>query len=60
LRYLAQLRIDAARHLLMHSSDLVSTVGRGCGFPNAKSLARTFRQNVGCSPSQYRSTVHRR
>ncbi|MGV9853525.1 helix-turn-helix domain-containing protein [Streptomyces sp. NPDC003442] len=55
LRYLTELRIQAARQLLASDgNEPVSQVGRRCGFPNPANFARVFRKNVGCSPSQYR------
>ncbi|MDQ7807494.1 AraC family transcriptional regulator [Amycolatopsis sp. A133] len=54
MKYLAELRIDAARHRLTADSEPISRVGRRCGFPNPDNFARTFRKHVGCTPSQYR------
>ncbi|GHE93897.1 AraC family transcriptional regulator [Streptomyces fumanus] len=59
MRYLTELRIDAARHLLAVDSETISQVGRRCGFPNAENFARVFRRHVGCSPSQYRQRGQR-
>ncbi|WP_413754956.1 helix-turn-helix domain-containing protein [Streptomyces sp. MMBL 11-3] len=57
MRYLTELRIDAARHLLTAGSDPISQVGRLCGFPNPENFARVFRRHVDCSPSEYRQRV---
>lgn len=54
MQYLAELRIDAARHLLMVDDDPISRIGRLCGFPSPENFARVFRKHMGCSASEYR------
>lgn len=55
MRYLTQLRISAARHLLVMGDSPISQIGRLCGFTTPDNFARVFRRSIGCTPSQYRS-----
>lgn len=44
-----------ARYLLSSTAMSVYAVAVSCGYDDEKYFARQFRQNVGCSPMQYRS-----
>ncbi len=48
-------RVLKARYLLSATAMSVYAVAVSCGYEDEKYFARQFRQNVGCSPMQYRS-----
>jgi PAS domain S-box-containing protein len=52
-RYLMKLRFEAALELLERGLPVVE-VAHACGYSDQSAFARSFRQNVGVSPSAYR------
>lgn len=48
-------RVLKARYLLSATAMSIYAVAVSCGYEDEKYFARQFRQNVGCSPMQYRS-----
>ena len=52
-----RLRIDLAKRLLRTTTAGVSEIGLRCGFADSSHFARTFRRQVGASPSSYRSAT---
>lgn len=59
-RYVEQVRVAAARHLLETSTRTAEVVASECGFGTAETLRRAFIRNVGTSPGAYRrSFAHR-
>lgn len=55
LALLTGLRIQAARRLLDTSDVTVEHVARMTGYPNARRFRETFKREVGCTPTEYRS-----
>ncbi|MFK7919605.1 MAG: GlxA family transcriptional regulator [Ilumatobacter sp.] len=53
-KFVASVRVDAARHELERSDDTVATIARRCGFGSAETLRRALHRHVGVSPEAYR------
>jgi AraC family transcriptional regulator len=53
-RYLLHKRVDAAKSLLLHSSESLLTVALEAGFTDQPAFNRSFREIVGTSPGQWR------
>lgn len=53
-RYVAAVRIDAARRSLETTTDTVDVVARRCGFGSAETMRRTFARQLGVTPDDYR------
>lgn len=53
-RYQMLLRINRARALLENSTSSVTEIAHAVGYDSSQALARCFRQQTGCSPSEYR------
>lgn len=54
LKYLDQLRIERAKHLLEETNHPMETVARESGFSSAEQLRRTFQRCLGITPRAYR------
>ena len=52
--YLARVRINNARELLLHTDMKVGEVGKLCGYGDPLYFSRMFRKAMGVSPSEYR------
>lgn len=55
LKYINQVRINAACELLANSDMTSSEAAFSTGFYNISNFNRQFRKNVGCSPKEYRT-----
>lgn len=53
-RYVADVRLEAARRRLETTDDTVVAVATRCGFGSDESMRRTFARRLGVSPDQYR------
>lgn len=53
-RYVAAVRIEAAKRALETSTLSVDVIARQCGFGSAETMRRTFARRLGASPDQYR------
>lgn len=53
-RYVAEVRIEAARRELEATADTVDLIAHRCGFGTAETMRRTFARRLGVSPDQYR------
>ena len=53
--YLRAYRINRACELLTHTTRTVQTIARQCGFATASHLGQVFKEQMGCTPSQYRA-----
>lgn len=53
-RYVRQLRIQKAAGLLAGSEEKIVEIGARCGFQEMSYFARAFRDEMGCTPSEYR------
>jgi AraC-like DNA-binding protein len=54
LRYLKQVRINAACHALSHTSKSISEITLECGFCDQSHLTSEFRKKLGMTPREYR------
>ncbi len=54
-RWVAAVRIDAARHDLERTDDTVGVIARRCGFGTAETLRRSFHRHLGVGPDAYRA-----
>lgn len=59
-RFLQSLRIDKARHLLVHSEDPIGEVAIESGFYDQSHLHRHFTKVTGMTPKQYRKRFRSR
>ena len=54
-RYIVRIQLEQAKIMLLQNLDIpVVEIGNRCGFDDHSSFTRTFTQNVGISPSDYR------
>lgn len=53
--YRTQVRIEAAKRLLLDPTRRVSEAAYECGFDSIPYFNRAFRRHVGCSPSEFRA-----
>jgi len=53
-RYVAQLRLEAARRQLEDTSEAVAAIAAACGFGTAESMRRAFLRVLGVAPVEYR------
>ena len=54
-RYMMRIQLEQARIMLLQDLEIpIVEVGNCCGFEDHSSFTRTFTQNVGMSPSDYR------
>lgn len=53
--YLRAYRITRACTLLTHTTRTVQTIAHQCGFATASHLGQVFKEQMGCTPSQYRA-----
>jgi transcriptional regulator GlxA family with amidase domain len=58
-RYVAQMRVEAARRQLEDSDKSIDQIARQCGFVSADLMRRAFTRNVGTTPGRYRSGHNR-
>jgi transcriptional regulator GlxA family with amidase domain len=54
-RFVAQIRVEAARRQLEDTENSVEQIARSCGFLSADLMRRTFARAVGTTPGRYRS-----
>ncbi|MEG1639336.1 MAG: response regulator [Ruthenibacterium sp.] len=53
-RYLTNLRVERAKETLLQTTLSVSEVGEAAGFNDYFYFIKTFKKEVGCTPSQFR------
>ncbi|MGH9270074.1 MAG: GlxA family transcriptional regulator [Ilumatobacteraceae bacterium] len=58
-RYVARVRVEAARRELESSDDPVGVIAGRVGFGTSESMRRTFHRHVGASPDDYRRRFKR-
>jgi transcriptional regulator GlxA family with amidase domain len=58
-QYLVRLRTDAAARLLATTDLSIARIAAECGYYDQSQLTRQFRDLIGMSPSEYRSTARR-
>lgn len=54
LAYLTNLRIENAKKLLISTALPISEISMRCGYADYRVFTKTFKKNVGSTPSQYR------
>jgi AraC-like DNA-binding protein len=59
-KFLQQLRVDAACRELAETDKPIIEVALGCGFSQISFFNRVFQRTLGCTPSHYRKSNHRR
>lgn len=57
IQYVKQYRIQKAAELLLATEQKIVDIGIQCGFQEMSYFARSFREQRGCTPSQYRQQV---
>ncbi len=60
MRWLAEQRLLAARHLLEGSDLPIETIARDCGFSSATVMRARFRDALGSTPTDYRAAARAR
>ena len=56
-RYLAGIRLDAARRMLETTDQSVAAIGAACGYPASSHFAAAFTARYGASPRDFRAGV---
>lgn len=54
IQYLKQLRIQMACELLVGTEEKVAEIGAECGFSDMSYFSKIFKEEKGCTPSDYR------
>ncbi len=54
MRYLQNLRLERARHMLLATDQPVAEIAASAGYPEACHFSRLFKKACGVSPQQYR------
>ena len=58
IQYLKQYRIQQSAKLLAETRQKVSDIAVGCGFQDMSYFTKAFREQMGCTPTQYRKTAN--
>lgn len=58
-RYVAQLRVEAARRQLAQTEKNIDQIAVSCGFGSADLMRRAFIRTIGITPARYRKSVSR-
>jgi two-component system response regulator YesN len=54
IEYLTEIRIERAKELILQGTDSIKKISLSVGYPNPNYFSRTFKKNVGVSPSEYK------
>ena len=57
IEYINLLRCNQAKKMLSDDKVSVKEIGEACGFENFSYFSKTFKKNVGCSPSEYKNEI---
>jgi AraC-like DNA-binding protein len=57
--YLARIRVEKVKHMLLNPHKRVSEVAFAAGFQSLSQFNRVFRKVAGEAPSSYRERIHR-
>ena len=60
VKHINKIRLEKAKELLEFSREPIYKIGEKTGFSSVYHFDRTFKQNIGLTPSQYRISVHRK
>ena len=55
MNQLRRIRVAKAQQLLQMTNTSIEEIGRSCGFESPSYFGKIFRQQVGCSPREYRN-----
>lgn len=55
IQYVKQYRIGRAAHLLTATQDKIADIAARCGFQDFSYFTKTFREQKGCVPTEYRN-----
>lgn len=58
IKYLQCHRVRTAWQMLMDSQRSITEIAQSCGFATSSHFARAFREEFGCSPSEFRRSAH--
>lgn len=53
-RYLKDFRLHGAAQMLVSTKEKVGDIGTACGMPDAAYFTKLFREEMGCTPGEYR------
>ncbi len=56
--YLTEMRIKAAKDLLLHPTVSIKSIGEKVGYKDSSHFTKAFKRIVGVSPSEYRSSLY--
>jgi AraC family transcriptional regulator len=56
-RFLVNLRVSSARHLLASTNLPIAEIAGACGFAHQEHLTRLFRREIGLTPAAYRKSL---
>ncbi len=56
-RYVAQLRVEAARRQLAQTEKSIDQIAVSCGFGSADLMRRAFVRTIGITPARYRKSA---
>ena len=59
IQYLKQYRIQQAASLLVSTDKKISDIAQQCGFQDMSYFTKSFRQQMHCTPTEYRSNISR-
>ena len=55
--YINQIRLKKASQLLIETNDAICKIALACGFHDLSSFNRSFKKEIGCTPSAYRKQI---
>ena len=55
--YVLQVRLNYARHMISTDNSPMSVIATKCGFQNLSHFSKSFKQQFGVSPLQYRKHI---
>ena len=58
VKHINKIRLEKAKELLEFSREPIYKIGEKTGFSSVYHFERTFKQNTGLTPTQYRMSVH--
>ncbi|KLV26585.1 hypothetical protein ABW02_10840 [Niallia circulans] len=55
-KYIKQVRMDAAKNLLIHTNMKINDICKQVGYQNISYFVRSFRESFGLSPEKFRQS----
>ncbi len=59
IQYLKQYRLQQAACLMISTGEKISDIAQQCGFQDMSYFTKSFREYMGCTPTDYRNTKRR-